>query len=195
MARRADFITNAYYHVYNRGANRERIFREERNYHFLLKRIKEFSAIHHIGIIAYCMLPNHYHLLVRQEAEVKVSVFMQAVFNSYTKAFNHAYSRTGTLFEGPFKAIRIEKYSHLLQLCLYIHHNPVHAGLAYHPIDWPFSNYSAFVRRKDEMLCDSKFLEDNFPDPAEYEKLIREYKPLKRKVRRTFKVRRTLVYK
>ena len=180
MARRkVGFQPNAYYHVFNRGANRKPIFREERNYYFLLKRIGECCVKNHITVIAYCLLPNHYHLLVRQETEVKVSTFMQAVFNSYTKAFNEAYSRTGTLFEGPFKAVEIVNYSHLLNLCLYIHHNPVAAKLVADPVDWLFSNYLAFLRRDDQMLCDAKFLEDNFPEPKEYEKLIKDYRPLK----------------
>ncbi len=178
-ARGLEFRPNTYYHLYNRGANRQPIFREARNYHFLLGRIKQYAEAFQVAVIAYCLLPNHYHLLVRQETDVKVSVFMQAVFNSYTKAFNKAYSRTGTLFESRYKAIEVKEYSYLLRLCLYIHYNPVAARLVTDPAAWPFSNYLAFIRRNTSSLCDMQFLEDNFRDPNEYERLMKEYKPSK----------------
>ena len=139
------FLSGQYYHVYNRGANKEPIFRDEQNYLFLLKRIKKYAAQYQIAIIAYCLMPNHYHFLLRQDGEATVSDFMQAVFNSYTKAFNKMYARTGTLFEERFRAIAVQKYEYLLHLCRYIHRNPLNAGLVKHPAEWPFSNYLEWV--------------------------------------------------
>ena len=82
------FLPNQVYHIYNRGANRQAIFRCDDNYLFLLKRVKQSVAEYEIAMIAYCLMPNHYHFVLRQESEKPISGFVQAIFNSYTKAFN-----------------------------------------------------------------------------------------------------------
>ena len=94
-------------------------------------------------------MPNHYHFLLRQTGDYSVSEFMQSIFNAYTKAFNKMYKRTGTLFEGPFKAIEVLKEDHLLHLCRYIHRNPLEAGLVKNISDWPYSNYTEWTRKKN----------------------------------------------
>ncbi|KAA3657939.1 MAG: transposase, partial [Calditrichaeota bacterium] len=88
MKRRVQFVQGNYYHVYNRGANRDKIFREDENYLFLLKRLGKFALKFNISVIAYCLIPNHYHFLLRQNSEKSINDFMQRTFNSYTKAFN-----------------------------------------------------------------------------------------------------------
>ena len=171
------FLPGQYYHIYNRGANRELIFREPQNYLFLLKKIKQYAVQYQIAIIAYCLMPNHYHFLLRQDGETLVSVFMQAVFNSYTKAFNKKYARTGTLFEERFRAIAVAQYDYLLHLCRYIHSNPVNGGLTKDPGEWPFSNYLEWVGRRSGTLFDSVFVAENFPNPAEYEMFVTNHVP------------------
>jgi putative transposase len=127
--RKGEFLPDHYYHIYNRGANRQPIFFEEDNYLFLLKKVNIFSAKYQMTVIAYCLMPNHFHFLLKQDAEESVSKFMQAVFNSYSKAINLAYHRSGTLFQGPFKSVLIESNEYLLHLCRYIHRNPLDGGL------------------------------------------------------------------
>jgi len=115
MARRTvQFVQGEYYHIYNRGCNRENIFRSDENYRFLLQILAEKVLEFDIAIIAYCLMPNHYHLLLRQQGERGVGKCVQEVFNRYTKAFNSMYERTGTLFEGPFKAIRVDNNEYLI---------------------------------------------------------------------------------
>lgn len=80
--RKTVFLPGHYYHVYNRGANRQPIFREEANYLLLLRRMKQYLAQYEITLLVYCLLPNHYHFLLRQESERSVSDLMQAIFNS-----------------------------------------------------------------------------------------------------------------
>jgi REP element-mobilizing transposase RayT len=105
MARRAtDFVPGEYYHVYNRGCYKELIFREDENYLYLTRLLNESLRKRHVSMIAYCLMPNHYHFLTRQESDVSISEVMQDVFNAYVKAFNKRYGRTGTLFEERFKA-------------------------------------------------------------------------------------------
>jgi REP element-mobilizing transposase RayT len=118
MARRkTTFHQGHYYHIFNRGANKELIFRDTDNYRFLLSEVKQYSLMLQVAIIAYCLMPNHYHFLLRQDGEHPVSEFIQRTFNSYTKAFNKKFTRTGTLFESPYKAVPIENETHLLHLC------------------------------------------------------------------------------
>lgn len=130
-ARLVKFEAGGYYHVYNRGANRNDIFLSKANYHFLIGLMSR-RIMNEISVIAFCLMPNHYHFLLRQNGKYLVSQFIQSVFNVYTKAFNRWHGRTGTLFEGPFKAIKIFHENHLIHLCRYIHRNPLDAGLINH---------------------------------------------------------------
>ena len=123
--RKTLFLLGHFYHVYNRGVNKKNIFRCRENYLFLLRRLKECAAKFHITLIAYCLMPNHYHFLLRQDTDVSISDFIQAVYNSYAKAFNRMYNRSGTLFEGPFKSILVDSDEYLAHLCRYIHRNPI----------------------------------------------------------------------
>ncbi len=176
MSRReVAFLQGQYYHVYNRGVNHQDIFLTEENYRFLLRRAKKYLIPNKVVIIAYCLMPNHYHFLVRQNGEIPISTFIQAVFNSYSKAFNLAFSRTGTLFEGPFRAVAVEKYEYLLHLCRYIHRNPMDAGLVKHPSEWQFSNFLEWIGRRAGTLVDRDFLRENYPNPHEYEEFVLEY--------------------
>ena len=102
-----------YYHIFNRGNNRETIFREQRNYFYFLKLYEKYIPLV-ADTFAYCLLPNHFHLLVRvKTGEEKVTSGLRVknpgqqfgnLFNAYTKAFNKVYQRTGSLFEKPLSA-------------------------------------------------------------------------------------------
>lgn len=178
MARRkVEFVTGQYYHIYNRGVNRELIFRNPDNYLFLLQRVKEYSSRFEIANIAYCLMPNHYHFLLRQDGIQPVGVFVQRTFNSYTKAFNKAFQRTGTLFEGPFKSVSVNKDNYLIHLCRYIHRNPLDAGLVSDLADWPYSNYLEWVGKRSGTIFDAEFAQEHFADAADYQKFVLEYFP------------------
>ena len=178
MARRkVNFLGGHYYHIYNRGSNRELIFRESENYKFLLSRVKDYSSRFKIAVIAYCLMPNHYHFLLRQDGLDSISLFIQRTFNSYSKAFNKAYQRTGTLLEGPFKSIHIEKENHLIHLCRYIHRNPLEAGLVTNLDDWLYSNYLEWVGKRAGTLYDEKFVREQFTNPDEYKEFVLDYVP------------------
>jgi REP element-mobilizing transposase RayT len=98
-----------YYHVYNRGVNRQPIFANEENYHFLLRRVKQFLPLYQTSIIAYSLMPNHYHFLVGVDQEGALSAFFPRLFNSYSQAFNRQQWRAGTLFEGRAKSIIVDE--------------------------------------------------------------------------------------
>lgn len=178
MARRKIiFLPGNYYHVYNRGAHRDNIFRNDADYVFLLKYFKRDLEKCAITAIAYCLMDNHYHFLLRQDGETEISKFMQAVFNIYTKAFNTKYNHSGTLFEGPYKAIHVDKNEYLLHLCRYIHRNPLEAGLVVKPEQWRYSNYAEFIGKRNGTLVDREFIEMNFGSPEAYEEFVMNYVP------------------
>jgi REP element-mobilizing transposase RayT len=164
-----------YYHIYNRGARQVTIFREPTNYHFTISKITEYSQANQISIIAYCLMPNHYHFLVRQDGNKPAGNLPQLVFNSYSKAYNKKYVHSGTLFEGRFRAKAIQTSSHLLHLCRYIHGNPVKDGMVPEPNDWPYSNYREWMEERQSPLVDRDFIKRQFSSAEEYKKFLMEY--------------------
>jgi len=165
-------LAGHYYHVYNRGCNRENIFANAGNYVFLLRRAKLILADHPLTIIAYCLMPNHYHFLLRPEEDGALSPFIQRLFNSYTQAFNRQQRRSGTLFEGRAKSILVDTDEYVLHLCRYIHLNPVKARLVVYPGDWPYSNYLEWVEQRGGMLVNRKFVRGRFSTAADYKAFV-----------------------
>ncbi|MFH1524715.1 MAG: transposase [Chloroflexota bacterium] len=175
---RKDILTwqpEGYYHIYNRGARQGSIFRESTNYFFVIERMKQYARSLAIRVIAYCLMPNHYHFLLRQEGETPAGLLPQRVFNSYTKAYNKRYEQSGTLFEHRFQAKAIKNSGHLLHLCRYIHANPVKDGLVADPADWPYSNYLDWIGEREDALLDRTFIREQFTDAAEYKTFVLDY--------------------
>jgi REP element-mobilizing transposase RayT len=173
--RRPEFIPGGFYHIYNRGAHRDSIFYEEDNYLFVLRKIKRYSKQLNLAVIAYCLMPNHYHLLVRQNSEQAAGFLPQRVFNSYSKAYNKRYGHSGTLFEGPYKVRRAESDGHLLHLCRYVHSNPVKHGLVSRPEEWPYSNFPEWMGLRSGELVDHAFVAAHFSSPADYQAFVHDY--------------------
>ena len=169
------YATGRYYHIFNRGVDRQSIFRKEENYTFLLRRLKHVLAECHVTMIAYALMPNHYHWLLRQEGETTAGQVPTRVFGSYSQAFNKAFERTGTLFEGPYKVIEVESPDYLRHLCRYIHANPVRHGLAMSPDLWPYSNYLEWIDKRTGTLVDLHFVQKHFETPDHYTKYVNEY--------------------
>jgi len=183
--RKKDFFPGGYYHIYNRGANRAPIFFSNENYTYCLKLIRKSLSKHDVTIIVYCLMPNHYHFILRQNAEDDIANFIRDVFNPYVQAVNIQQHRKGTLFEGRFKHILIEKDEHILHLCRYIHLNPVKARLVSSPEFWLFSNYLDWIGEREGTLTDLDFMVSNFQNGDNYRDFVMEYlveKNLERKI-------------
>ncbi len=175
---RKDLLTwqkGMYYHIYNRGAHQTSIFREPKNYLFVIAKVKEYSQLNNLSMISYNLMPTHYHFLTRQDGDEPAGSLPQFVFNSYSKAYNKMYDHSGTLFEGRFKAKPVQASSYLLHLCRYIHGNPVKDGLVTNPADWPYSNYLEWIGERSGSLVDREFINDQFDNPEEYKKFLFQY--------------------
>ena len=164
-----------YYHIYNRGVSKSTLFREPTNYLYVMEKLQKYSLENLVSVIAYCLMPNHYHLLLRQDGEQPAGKIPQAIFNSYSKAYNLKYSHSGTLFEGRFRAKPVQTTSHLLHLCRYIHGNPVKDGLVDDPADWRWSNYLEWIGKRKSSLVDYDFIETQFVNGREYKDFLFQY--------------------
>jgi REP-associated tyrosine transposase len=162
------------YHIYNRGAGKGKIFFNDGNYQYLLWLVKEYYQKHGVTVIAYCLMPNHYHFLLRQESDKPLSKFIQVLFNRYVQALNLQQGRTGTLFEGRFKHRCVDKWEYLMVLCRYIHLNPVKAKLVARPEDWVYSNYQEWIGLRDGRLIDKVFVQDHFHSAEEYVRFVND---------------------
>jgi len=167
--RTVQLIANHFYHIYNRGHNYAKIFFEQENYVFFLKRLRQYITAQHADILAYALMPNHYHLLVKLHND-DFSHAMQNFAISYTKAMNERYHRTGSMFQGAFQARLVDKDEYLLQLSRYIHLNPVQVGLVKRPQDWVYSSYQEYIGLRHGTLPKSETVLAQFrslPQPSQ----------------------------
>ena len=151
-----------YYHIYNRGIDRQNVFFEERNYrHFLKLYVNHFEPV--ADTYAYCLMRNHFHFLVRiktmeeqrEALEVpgvwkvkKASQQFGNVLNAYAKSINRAYDRTGSLFQNRFSRIEVTSDAYFIHLITYIHRNPQRHRFVAGLRDWPYSSYRAILSTK-----------------------------------------------
>lgn len=169
---RPAYLPGNYYHIHNRGAGRQPIFRTAENYYFVVRKMAETTQQCALQIIAYCLMPNHYHFPIRQDANHPAGLLPQRVFNSYTKAYNKRYGVSGTLFEAPYRVRMLDDNEDLLHLCRYIHHNPVKAGIAAEPGEWPYSNYLECTGQRSGRLFDPEFIEQHFGGTEAYHAFV-----------------------
>jgi len=166
------FVQDHYYHIYNRGAGRGLIFFNPGNYEHCLRLVKRYYDRYGVTVVAYCLMPNHYHFLLRQETDQPLSKFINVLFNAYVQAVNRQQGRKGTLFEGRFRHVWVDREEYLIHLCRYIHLNPVKAGLVAEIGDWPYSNYLEWIGERAGRLKDDVFIRDRFPTPEAYQRFV-----------------------
>lgn len=148
------FLSDQPLHVIQRGNNRSPIFAADNDYRFYLRCLKEAADAQSLIVHAYVLMTNHVHLLVTPETEFSLSKTMQSIGRRYVQYFNHAYGRTGTLWEGRYKSTLIDSERYLLTCMRYIEFNPVRATMAEHPGDYPWSSHCANAQgRPDELIA------------------------------------------
>jgi putative transposase len=166
-----------YFHIYNRGVNRGAIFFEKRNYDFFVKRMTEFFPASGISFVAYCLMPNHYHFLLRQDEPNLISEYIGSVCKSYVQAINVEKKRSGHLFEGKYKIKHVNKFSYLLHLSRYIHLNPVTAGLVQRLEKWEYSSFLNYCGLRENGIVDTGIILQEFKKRENYIKFIQDYNP------------------
>ena len=137
---------DAWYHVMNRGRRSEAIFQDDDDYRRFTELLQEGSAMWNVRIAAFCLIPNHYHLLVRTP-DANLSRFMRHLDGVYTQSFNRSHNSDGPLFRGRYKAILVEADTYLLELVRYIHRNPLRAGLLTRLEKYPWSSHRGYLSR------------------------------------------------
>lgn len=144
------FIPGELYHIYNRGNNQQKIFFNKSNYEFFLRKIKN-ELTKYCDILAYCLMPNHYHLLLRVSDQIPDSEIHPLVRkigtlqSSYTRAINIQNKRKGSLFQQKAKAKHLDGPDQAFICLHYIHQNPVKANLTNGLDSWEFSSYNEYI--------------------------------------------------
>ncbi len=128
-------------HIIVRGINREAIFCQEEDYQFYLKKLIYACEKYGCQLHACVLMTNHVHLLFTPDSETGIGKTIQSIGRYYVQYFNYHYQRTGTLWEGRYKATLIDSEQYLLTCYRYIELNPVRAGMVGHPSEYPWSSY------------------------------------------------------
>lgn len=174
------FFNSGYYHIYNRGVEKRSIFMNGWDYSRFMEtldfyrkspqpqklsdfrrgliRLKEVKDQKELAkIFAYCLMPNHFHLLIQQLAEGGITNFLRNVTNSYTRYFNTKHDRIGPLFQGTFKAKLVSTDEYLLQVSKYIHRNPLKFNV--NPLSsYPYFSYGSYLSEDKNSFCDTEFI-------------------------------------
>lgn len=148
------------YHIYNRGNNSQQIFFRKGNYEYFLKKILKY-VLPHCNIFSYCLMPNHFHLMVFFKPKFNENEFTQnlrTLLSSYTRAVNHEKKRTGSLFQQNTRAKCLNystaRSNYALTCFHYIHQNPLIRGLVKKMEEWKFSSFREYIGLSENPICD-----------------------------------------
>lgn len=182
------YVADYYYHLYNRGWNRTDIFKDEDDYacfeRLLARHLSPAPVIDTKGreyrhlrnsmdLVAYCLMPNHFHMLVYQKDDHAISQLMSSVLTAYTMYFNRKYKRRGSLFESTYKAVPILEDAQLLHITRYIHLN--HSSYR----TWPYSSYGDYLEMSREWVYPDTILE-LFNSKLLYKEFVDDYEAMQR---------------
>ncbi len=191
-SRNIPLVNNQIYHIYNRGSEKRSIFGSYKDQQRFLKtlayyqlegpkpKFSQFQRFKNIKtdpnqkiveIICYCLMPNHFHLLIKQLKDNGITEFLSKLTNSYTKYYNTKFDRIGPLFQGEFKAVIIETDEQLTHLSRYIHLNPLASLLTKDLSTWEWSSYQEYINNINN-LCAKKQILGFFKSPKDYEQFV-----------------------
>ena len=187
------FTNGEYYHIFIRGVDKRKIFIRKHHYEKFIATIEHLmhfgTAQQHVitrqnqafqkklSLICYCLMPNHYHFLIRQLEDEAISDFMHRLNTSYTKNFNLDRRRTGRLFEHTFKAVHIENEDQLLHVSRYIHLNPLVACLIDDLNIFFWSSFLEYIGKRESVFCEKREILQYFPDNScqKYREYVIDY--------------------
>lgn len=189
-------VNESFYHIYNRGVEKRQIFMEDADYQRFLQTLNYYQfqgpkprfSTHHrfkikdfsknpkiVEIICYCLMPNHFHLLLKQLKDNGIQEFLAKIANSYVKYFNTKYHRVGPLLQGQYKAIFVETDEQLVHLSRYIHLNPYVAEITKDWPSFPYSSAPEFLGVATFPICVTNHILNLFPNQAKYQSFIADY--------------------
>jgi len=145
--RKEEFIKGNYFHVYNHAVAEEILFRDKHDYIFFAEKMQLNAESKHCTLVSWCLMPNHYHYLIKQNDIEPIYKMLNSAAMSYINYYNYKYHRKGRLFN-KLQHRKIINDNYLLQLCLYIHLNPVKHDFVKRPEDWQFSDYGKWIDNK-----------------------------------------------
>lgn len=161
MPRRARIVfENAFYHIFNRGVARQKIFLEKEDYEMFLRNLNSLPTLRNYdhSIYSYVLMPNHFHLLL-QAKRIPLSKIMSSLSTSYSMYFNRKYKRVGPLFQNRFKSKLCQKDSYFLGASRYIHLNPIESGLTKNIKDYPWSSFQEIFGQSEYTIIDKNEIE------------------------------------
>lgn len=201
---RKPLITGSYYHIFNRGVDRRIIYNTKADYkralltleyylpannsiklgHYLamtkgrqLAMSKRQQSMPLVSILSYCLMPNHFHLLLRQEVDNGIASYMSLVQNSYTQYFNNKHQRSGRLFQSSFKSVMVESREQLLHLSRYIHLNPYVARIVNDTpslLKYPYSSMRHFTQDAQSFV-ETDVMLSQFRNKSDYTQFVIDY--------------------
>jgi len=184
-----EFSKGGIYHVYNRGVNKMDIFEEEYDFKVFLFRLKENLfpnqkselnlsrserrrkplPLNSFDLISYCLMPNHFHLLIQQKTDLSITKLISKICTGYSKYFNKKYERIGAVLQDQFKAVLVEDNEQLLWTSYYIHKNPIETGLVKFPENYKWSSYPEYFDQKENKnLCHKSIILEQFNSSEQY---------------------------
>ena len=162
------------YHITSRGDDRKKVFISKTDYQKFLEYIQKSKEKFKFYLYAYCLMGNHYHLLL-ETTQANISRVMQHINTSYTVYYNVKRKRCGHVFQGRYKSIVVEADSYLLELTRYIHLNPVRAKIAGSPEKYPWSSYHEYIKKTNKGIVDKSQLKRYFKlSDDKYKKFVLE---------------------
>jgi putative transposase len=149
-----NFQDGGIYHILNRGNGRQRVFRKDGDYLAFLKLLGEMKEQYGVVLYAYCLMPNHFHLLVKARQGEELSPAMQWFETTHVRRYHQHYRSSGHLWQGRFKSFEVSGDEYCLTVARYIEGNPVRAGLVETAVDWVWSSHRGRCRLQQDMLVE-----------------------------------------
>lgn len=164
---------DCFYHITSRGDDRKRIYHSEADYNKFLEYIQEAKKKYAFFLYAYCLMSNHYHLLL-ETTHANLSQIMHYINGSYTTYYNIKRNRCGHVFQGRYKSIVVDKDSYFQELSRYIHLNPVKAKIVKSPQEYRWTSYGGYVGKKDKVLDQEQIKKCLGMSGGQYRKFVEE---------------------
>ncbi|MDP8203987.1 MAG: transposase [Candidatus Tenebribacter mawsonii] len=163
------------FHFYNRVVDGEFLFIDHHDYLTFLSKFRNSMERYPLSVFAYCLMPNHFHFFIRQNSEIAIYQIFNSVLSSYVQKYNLKYQRKGALMGGPLQSIEIADDQYVLNLCSYIHLNPVKAKMVLTAKEWEYSNYSEWIGIKNGKSFDPSVFELYNITMQKYKQRIENY--------------------